>query len=318
MIKKLLIITLMAIAGIGTETILAQEHSITPDGTFMYAKRDTCDLFMDVYDPAEGSIREAYGIEKPTVIFMFGGGFIHGTRDDADYHKWFRMMTENGYRVISIDYRLGLKGSDKVGVAQVNVLDKAIHMAVEDLFSATNFILDNADQFGVNPSNIVISGSSAGAISVMQAEYEIANATQWASVLPAGFNYAGVMSFSGAILSREGKVDFKKSPCPTLMLHGTSDELVPYDQIKVFNLGFFGGGKLVERFKKYGLNYNMYHFTDYGHEIAGSMDTTLDLQLKFLETNVMQKKMRIVEAWISDPDVFKGSGPQSRKELYGN
>lgn len=318
MIKKLLIITLMAIAGIGTETILAQEHSITPDGTFMYAKRDTCDLFMDVYDPAEGSIREAYGIEKPTVIFMFGGGFIHGTRDDADYHKWFRMMTENGYRVISIDYRLGLKGSDKVGVAQVNVLDKAIHMAVEDLFSATNFILDNAEQFGVNPSNIVISGSSAGAISVMQAEYEIANATQWASVLPAGFNYAGVMSFSGAILSREGKVDFKKSPCPTLMLHGTSDELVPYDQIKVFNLGFFGGGKLVERFKKYGLNYNMYHFTDYGHEIAGSMDTTLDLQLKFLETNVMQKKMRIVEAWISDPDVFKGSGPQSRKELYGN
>ena len=318
MIKKLLIITAMAIAGIGTETILAQEHSITPDGTFMYAKRDTCDLFMDVYDPAEGSIREAYGIEKPTVIFMFGGGFIHGTRDDADYHKWFRMMTENGYRVISIDYRLGLKGSDKVGVAQVNVLDKAIHMAVEDLFSATNFILDNADQLGVNPSNIVISGSSAGAISVMQAEYEIANATQWASVLPAGFNYAGVMSFSGAILSREGKVDFKKSPCPTLMLHGTSDELVPYDQIKVFNLGFFGGGKLVERFKKYGLNYNMYHFTDYGHEIAGSMDTTLDLQLKFLETNVMQKKMRIVEAWISDPDVFKGSGPQSRKELYGN
>ena len=308
----------MAIAGIGTEAILAQEHSITPDGTFMYAKRDTCDLFMDVYDPAEGSIREAYGIEKPTVIFMFGGGFIHGTRDDADYHKWFRMMTENGYRVISIDYRLGLKGSDKVGVAQVNVLDKAIHLAVEDLFSATNFILDNAEQFGVNPSNIVISGSSAGAISVMQAEYEIANATQWASVLPAGFNYAGVMSFSGAILSREGKVDFKKSPCPTLMLHGTSDELVPYDQIKVFNLGFFGGGKLVERFKKYGLNYNMYHFTDYGHEIAGSMDTTLDLQLKFLETNVMQKKMRIVEAWISDPDVFKGSGPQSRKELYGN
>ena len=318
MIKKLLIITLMAIAGIGTEAILAQEHSITPDGTFMYAKRDTCDLFMDVYDPAEGSIREAYGIEKPTVIFMFGGGFIHGTRDDTDYHKWFRMMTENGYRVISIDYRLGLKGSDKVGVAQVNVLDKAIHLAVEDLFSATNFILDNADQFGVNPSNIVISGSSAGAISVMQAEYEIANETQWASVLPAGFNYAGVMSFSGAILSREGKVDFKKSPCPTLMLHGTSDELVPYDQIKVFNLGFFGGGKLVERFKKYGLNYNMYHFTDYGHEIAGSMDTTLDLQLKFLETNVMQKKMRIVEAWISDPDVFKGSGPQSRKELYGN
>ena len=39
---------------------------------------------------------------------------------------------------------------------------------------------------------------------------------------------------------------------------------------------------------------------------------------RFLETNVMRGKKRIVEAWISDPDVYKGSGPQSRKELYGN
>lgn len=294
------------------------QNTITPDGTYMYVQRDTCDLFMDVYDPAAGSRTSLDGIEKPTIIFMFGGGFIRGTRDDESYNGWFRTMTENGYRVISIDYRLGLKGSNKVGVAQVNVLDKAIHMAVEDLFSATDFIIENAEQLGVDPENIVISGSSAGAITVMQAEYEIANRTSWASVLPAGFNYAGVMSFSGAILSREGKVDFKNTPCPVMMLHGTSDELVPYDQIKVFNLGFFGGGKLVERFQKYGLNYNMYHFIDYGHEIAGSMDTTTDLQFKFLENNVMKGKRRIVEAWIDDPDVWKGSGPQSRKELYGN
>lgn len=294
------------------------QNTITPDGTYMYVQRDTCDLFMDVYDPAAGSRTSLDGIEKPTIIFMFGGGFIRGTRDDESYNGWFRTMTENGYRVISIDYRLGLKGSNKVGVAQVNVLDKAIHMAVEDLFSATDFIIENAEQLGVDPENIVISGSSAGAITVIQAEYEIANRTSWASALPAGFNYAGVMSFSGAILSREGKVDFKSTPCPVMMLHGTSDELVPYDQIKVFNLGFFGGGKLVERFQKYGLNYNMYHFIDYGHEIAGSMDTTTDLQFKFLENNVMKGKRRIVEAWIDDPDVWKGSGPQSRKELYGN
>jgi predicted esterase len=189
-------------------------------------------------------------------------------------------------------------------------------MAVEDLFSATEFIIDNSKELKINPNNLIISGSSAGAITVMQAEYEIANKTSWASVLPEGFNYAGVMSFSGAILSREGKVDYMNRPCPTLMLHGTADELVPYKQIALFNLGFFGGGKLVERFQKYGLNYNMYHFIDYGHEIAGSMDTTLDLQLRFIETNIMLGKMRIIEAWISDPDVYKGAGPQSRKELY--
>ena len=126
------------------------------------------------------------------------------------------------------------------------------------------------------------------------------------------------MSFSGAILSRKGKVKYETTPCPTMMLHGTADEIVPYRQIALFNLGFFGGGKLVERFKKFGYDYNMYHFIDYGHEIAGSMYSTLDLQLKFLESNVIQGKKRTIEAWISDPDVWKGAGPQSRKEIYGN
>ena len=200
----------------------------------------------------------------------------------------------------------------------MNVLDKAIHMAVEDLFSATEFIIDNADELGVDPSEIVICGSSAGAISVMQAEYEICNRTSWAASLPEDFRYAGVMSFSGAILSREGKVDYRKfTPAPTLMLHGTADGLVPYEQIAVFNLGFFGAGKLVDRFKKFDFNFNMYHFIGYGHEIAGSMYSTVDLQKRFLETNVIEGKKRIIEAWISDPDVYKGAGPQSRKELYG-
>lgn len=292
--------------------------SISPDETYLFEKRDTCSLYLDIYRPAEGSVTISEGKEKPTIMFLFGGGFIRGTRDNSMYLNWFRKLTENGYRVVSIDYRLGLKGTSKVGIAQVNLLDKAIHMGVEDLFSATNFLIDNAEELDIDPKNIVISGSSAGAIIVMQAEYELCNRSHWASVLPDGFRYAGVMSFSGAILSREGYVDYLDTPCPTLMLHGTSDKLVPYSQIKVFHLGFFGGGKLIKRFKKFDFNYNMYHFIDYGHEIAGAMDTTLDLQLDFLETNVMQGKKRIIEAWISDPDVYKGNGPQSRKDLYGN
>ena len=310
------IITLVSI--ISFSFISSAQDFLFPSETYLFEKRDTCDLFLDIYNPAKGSQIHFEGKEKPTILFMFGGGFIRGERNDESYNKWFRQLTSNGYRVISIDYRLGLKGSNKVGVAQVNVLDKAIHMAVEDLFSATNFIIENSSELKINPENIIISGSSAGAITVMQAEYEIANKTSWASVLPEGFNYAGVMSFSGAILSREGKVDYKNPTCPTLMLHGTADALVPYEQIAILNLGFFGGGKLVKRFEKYDLNYNMYHFVDYGHEIAGSMDTTTDLQFRFIETNILQGKKRTINAWIYDPDVYKGAGPQSRKELYGN
>lgn len=313
---------LLLIAGLLTFSAIAsaQEEEtklISPDGTYMFEKRDDGELFLDVYNPAGGSETSINGKEKPTILFMFGGGFIKGQRDDASYHKWFKMLTDNGFRVISIDYRLGLKGSNKVGVAQVNVLDKAIHWAVEDLFSATNYIIKNAGQLEVDPSNIVISGSSAGAISVMQAEYELCNKTKWAAGLPEEFKYAGVMSFSGAILSREGELDYARMPAPTLMLHGTADELVNYKQIKFFNLGFFGGGKLVKRFEKLGFDYNMYHFVGYGHEIAGSMETTFDLQMKFIESNVMKGQRRIIEAWVDDPGVYKGFGVQSRKDLYG-
>ena len=300
--------------------VSAQEEEkklISPDGTYMFEKRDDGELFLDVYSPAKGSETSIEGKAKPTILFMFGGGFIQGQRDDASYHKWFKMLTDNGFRVISIDYRLGLKGSNKVGVAQVNILDAAIHMAVEDLFSATNFIIENADQLRVDPSNIVISGSSAGAISVMQAEYELANRTSWAKVLPDDFRYAGVMSFAGAILSRKGKVKYATDPCPTLMLHGTADKVVPYKQIKLFNLGFFGGKKLSERFKKFGYNYNMYHYDNNGHEVAGAMDKTVDLQTEFIENNILLGQRRIVDTLTSHPEIVP-AGIKSLKELYGN
>lgn len=315
--KKTIILLALAIGAALLNSGSAAAQAIEPDGTYMFAQRDTCSLFMDVYNPKKGSQTTFQGKQKPTILFMFGGGFIGGTRDDKGYHSWFSQMIANGYRVISIDYRLGLKGSKKVGVAQVNVLDKAIHMVVEDLFSATNFIIENAEQLGVDPANIVISGSSAGAISAMQAEYELANRTSWAQVLPADFRYSGVMSFAGAILSREGKVDYATAPCPTLMLHGTADKVVPYKQIKLFKLGFFGGGKLIERFQKFGYNYNMYHYLDNGHEVAGAMDRTVDLQIAFLENNVMLGQNRTIEAWICDPDIVP-SGVKSLKELYGN
>ena len=163
---KKFLITLMLLTAAGLYS-RAAGAIVTPDETYMFAKRDTCELFMDIYHPAKGSQTTFNGTEKPTVIFMFGGGFIHGTRDNESYHKWFKMMTENGYRIVSIDYRLGLKGSNKVGVAQVNVLDQAIHMAVEDLFSATTFIIDNQDQLGFQFSKYTLSGFDQRAIAIL-------------------------------------------------------------------------------------------------------------------------------------------------------
>ena len=43
---------------------------------------------------------------------------------------------------------------------------------------------------------------------------------------------------------------------------------------------------------------------------------TISRSIDFLEKNVIQGKKRIIEAWISDPDVWKGSQLKSLKDIY--
>lgn len=292
-----------ALAAFCSVSYAQEETAIQPSGTYLYVQRDTCDLFMDVYNPAPGSQTSIDGVKKPSIIFIFGGGFIMGRRDEPSYLPWFKKLTEDGYRVFSIDYRLGLKGVKKIGITQSKVLGDAIHLAMEDLFSAVNFIIENADELGVQPDNIVVSGSSAGAITSLQADWEISNGTPYAKVLPEGFRFAGVMSFSGAIYSDQGLPRYKTGAAPTLFLHGTDDKLVPYTRIKFMNLAFAGSSTIVKEFQDKKYNYNILRFKDRGHEIANNMMISYPYEIQFLETNVMRKERRIVDAMIDDPSI---------------
>lgn len=136
--------------------------------TYLFDNSDGTELFMDIYNPIKGSQTSIDGKEKPTIIFIFGGGFKGGKRDNKEYLPWFKTMTNNGYRIISIDYRLGLKNCTKVGIGALKDIHNAIHMAVVDLFCAVDYIIKNAGSLNIDPNNLVISGSSAGAITALQ------------------------------------------------------------------------------------------------------------------------------------------------------
>ena len=106
--------------------------------TYKVAQRDTCDLFMDVYDPVE---IPGDTLQRPTILYVFGGGFITGRRDDPYVLPWFKRLNENGYRVVSADYRLGLKGVEMkfdLGhlIQSARFTKKAVDMGVEDVFSS--------------------------------------------------------------------------------------------------------------------------------------------------------------------------------------
>lgn len=285
-----------------TQEIAASPKPQAPEGycadaTYLYAEKDGEELLLDIY---ESSVA---GEGQPTLIYLFGGGFIRGTRDAAYLMPFFNALNERGYRVISIDYRLGLKGKGKVGLGTVDNLDAAIHMVVEDLFSATAFLCENRKELGIDTDNLVIIGSSAGAISVLQSEYEICNGSSYASALPSGFNYKGVISLAGAVLSRNGALKYATEPCPMLLFHGTADDVVDYKQIRFFKLGWYGSNTIAKVCDKCGYNYSIYRFKDARHEIADSGMENINIIDEFIRVNVMQGSRRIVDALVCDPRI---------------
>ena len=56
-------------------------RELTPRWTLEYSRKDTSALFMDIYSPAEGSVTEIDGRRKPTILYVFGGGFMEGNRN---------------------------------------------------------------------------------------------------------------------------------------------------------------------------------------------------------------------------------------------
>jgi carboxylesterase type B len=223
-------------------------------------------------------------------MFVFGGGFVGGARDhDTEY---FLFLANNGYDVVSIDYRLGMRGIESPGIIEfLKAMDKTINIAVEDLYSATNFILDHADEWQIDPTKIVVSGSSAGAITSLQAEYAICNSLPVAKSLKEGFNYAGVIAFAGAVFTLDGAPKWEKQSAPTLLFHGSSDTQVPFTKMAAFGIGMYGSKYIADKLHDSGMPYWLYSVEYETHSMSSKpMHENHKEILLFLDEYVMQQR----------------------------
>ena len=260
--------------------------------TILFAERDGEKLYFDHY-PAIGVEGKA-----PCVIFAFGGAFARGTRADKGYLPYFKALTEAGYNVVSIDYRKvlakGLTGDGLKGA--IITMKLAVEYAAEDLLTATKVVIEKAEQLNIDTTKIVACGSSAGAITALQAENMICNNDPRAAEL-GEFNYAGVVSFAGAIFSVSGKPKWEKSPCPIQLFHGNADSNVPYNKASAMGVGFFGSKFLIKQLEKMDVPYWFYSAQYRNHSIAGDpMYVNLHEIFSFIERVVIKgEKLQIVE-----------------------
>lgn len=264
--------------------------------TRLFAEKDGQELKMDIY-----SSDSAFTSKQPCLMFVFGGGFKEGTRDAERYNAYFHYFAKRGFKVVSIDYRLGMKDAKAPGLFNTQPIQNAIALAVSDIYSATNYLLKHANELNIDITRIIISGSSAGAITVLQADYEKRDQKESAKVLPSSFQYAGVISFAGAIFSKEGTPSYTIKPAPTLFFHGSADKLVPYNQIRFFKMGMFGSKPLSKRFKEQGYPHMFYTMEGVGHEVADyPMTEFLPEVEQFIHDFVFNRKQWMLTIHLKD------------------
>jgi len=85
----------------------------------------------------------------PLVMFVHGGGWQRGSKDNASSRWLPAHLTQQGYAYASIDYRL--------------VPAVAVEQQAEDVAHALRALLDRAAELGIDRRRVVLIGHSAGA-----------------------------------------------------------------------------------------------------------------------------------------------------------
>jgi acetyl esterase/lipase len=120
-------------------------HDFAPDHGLMeryeVSYGDAPELRLNWFCP-----EEALGA-LPAVIWIHGGGWISGRKEDVD--PYLRMIASQGYTTVSLDYS--------------RAPEEKYPTALQQLNAALAFLSANAADFNIDPDRFVLAGDSAGA-----------------------------------------------------------------------------------------------------------------------------------------------------------
>jgi poly(3-hydroxybutyrate) depolymerase len=265
-------------------------------------------LKMDVYQPVGDHV-----INRPLFIYVHGGGFAGGRRDEPSIVDFCKNLASRGYVVASLSYTLNMKGKS-FGCDQPATNKLAtFRQAGEEINLATKYFIDHRNVFGINPELIVLAGSSAGAEAVVHASFW----PETQQALPPGFKFAGLISMAGAIYDLN--LINANTAIPMMFFHGTCDNLVPYGtashhyckESDVGYLKLYGAASMVERLKELNVGYYLLTGCNEGHEWNSRPISEYQSDIaNFILQNVMNKRFRQIHEIIRNKRSCKQTPPE--------
>lgn len=270
------------------QSLSAQAALSVPPTTYDFALRGSDTLRMDVFVNKDIPVKGP----RPVFLYMFGGGWEGGKRISSTIAAsgLLDRFIERGYVGVSIDYRLGFKMAHEEGLIDhdctiFKCLEKpdvyfnkedvwgavirAARWGVEDLYSATAYLVEHAKDLDIDPKRIMISGGSAGAINATMGEYLLCNDDPLTELLPEGFDYAAVFAYGGGVWDgNRGETTWKREPCPMAFFHGNADPTVPFSTV-VYDYGAAHGVKeLAAQLRANGWSYALYEYEGEDHSMS--------------------------------------------------
>lgn len=280
-------------------------EGLSHPGDFNAEGAEPMDLVGDLYVP------EGTEGRRPALLIVHGGGFTGGTRKQSDLIEFAEYFAARGWVVFSIDYRLApdygtapqawidLIEEQESGIRVT--LGKAIYPAVRDAKAAARWLQANADTYRIAPDQIAVMGGSAGAFTGLAmgvsdpADFrdELTadeDSTLATTNLEQTGKVAAVLDFWGgseAIRAIHeafgGESRWDETDAPTLIVHGSSDQIVSPEQ----------GEAIRDAFEASGAPYKYVELDGAGH---GAWDETVDDQnLRQLGESFLLEHMELVE-----------------------
>lgn len=248
-------------------------------------ERDT--LKADIYQPANDTAEN-----RAMIIYMHGGGFMSGHRNDPAVQELCTKLASRGYVTASIDYRLGANAFTKMFM-----FDAAIR-AVQDLNGFIRYAKANAAAWRIDTNKIFITGSSAGAIAVLAKAYikidDVARQFGITSMeqlegntndLTNTSSVAGAYSMWGAVFDTSW---IQSGDIPVGCVHSISDSTVPFNvgyNRKNRSLLLYGSLPVYKRALNQGIITTLHGYEsgqhDLGLKVAPYKDTTVQLMCNF-------------------------------------